>query len=568
MREISVSHSFYWITLTGYLLWYVMRWVWITLIIPLTKGMIEKDYSFIFSNRLIALLVEYIPFIKTLSNIQIFIFFASAIFLLTLASMALNYFVWVYIWKQKQEYALQSTTFLLQKYMSLGVGFFINNQSSLLRSKLESVPVQAVGFIESTQYSMQLFFEVAMGIVILFSINLKLALISLLFFAISLFVFQFLKKIIRKATMDRTMAGINFNSILQEIIARQSLTIATNNQKVENQYFVDEYHKMTKKRFYFEQIENLLNPMFVLFQFISIMIMGILLGNTVLFSQVNSVSAALVFIVLFHKWLVNIQSLSMFLLQRFGKRDALASTLKDFINLRPMVTSWAVPFKSLQKWILCKKLSFAYSDDEVIQNLSLTIPAGKTTLIMGANGSGKTTLLSLILRFYDCPSGTIFIDDLDIHDLDIPSWRSHIAYVAQDVILFNGTVRENMTYWYAKKVSQKRIDEVIKKVGLTEFLSALPLGIETNIGDGWLKFSGWQRQRIAIARALLCNPQIIIFDEATKSIDTETDDMIMNMLVNEFKSTTRIVVSHNIHHKKFADHVIVLKNPTITKKDI
>lgn len=196
---------------------------------------------------------------------------------------------------------MQSTTFLLQKYMSLGVGFFINNQSSLLRSKLESVPVQAVGFIESTQYSMQLFFEVAMGIVILFSINLKLALISLLFFAISLFVFQFLKKIIRKATMDRTMAGINFNSILQEIIARQSLTIATNNQKVENQYFVDEYHKMTKKRFYFEQIENLLNPMFVLFQFISIMIMGILLGNTVLFSQVNSVSAALVFIVLFHK---------------------------------------------------------------------------------------------------------------------------------------------------------------------------------------------------------------------------------------------------------------------------
>jgi ABC-type multidrug transport system fused ATPase/permease subunit len=242
------------------------------------------------------------------------------------------------------------------------------------------------------------------------------------------------------------------------------------------------------------------------------------------------------------------------------------ATLQDVVNLRPSVISGKKLFTSLKKWIICEHLTFAYSEDDVIRDLSLTIPAQKMTLIMGANGSWKSTLLSLILRFYDCPSGTIFIDGQDIHELEIPSWRSQIAYVAQDVILFNGTVRENMTYWYEKTISQKQLDEVIEKVGLTEFLATISEWIETNIGDGWLKFSGWQRQRIAIARALLCNPQIIIFDEATKSVDAATDDLIMRMLVNDFKYTTRIVVSHSGHHEKFADHIIVLENWSVVKK--
>jgi len=215
----------------------------------------------------------------------------------------------------------------------------------------------------------------------------------------------------------------------------------------------------------------------------------------------------------------------------------------------------------MKTWITCKNLSFSYAkdDENVINNLSFKIPTWKMTIIAWANGSGKSTLLSLILRFYECPIWTIFVDNYDIHDLDIPSWKSQIAYVAQDVILFNGTVRENLSYGHTKKISEKRLFEVIEKVWLTDFIKSLPEALETNIGEGGLKFSGWQRQRVAIARALLCNPEIIIFDEATKSIDSKTDDMIMKMLTHEFQNTTRIVVSHHSHHQEMADQIITLE---------
>lgn len=223
---------------------------------------------------------------------------------------------------------------------------------------------------------MQVFFEVCMSVIVLFFINVQLALISFCFFGASLLVFQLIKKILYKATINSTVAGINFNSILQDILARQSLIIASNNEENENNFFVGEYRELMKKRFYFEQIQNLLNPLFMLFQMFAVIVTAVLLGNTVLFSQVHSASAALVFIVMFHRGLTRVQNVATLYIQRLSSRDSLALIIQDIIHLKPSVHSGPVHFEKMKTGITCKNLSFSYAkdDENVINNLSFSIP--------------------------------------------------------------------------------------------------------------------------------------------------------------------------------------------------
>lgn len=318
-----------------------------TLLIPLANGLFQKDYSFIFQNKIVIFLIEYFPFIKNLGNVQIFIFFACAIFVLTLSNLVMNYVISLYIWNQKQIYSLRSTTFLLQKYMSLGTGFFINNKSSILRSRLESIPRDAVYFVELTQAAIQGLIEVAVVSVILFNINPPFAFISFAFFILSAAIFQCLKSIINRTTVNRAVAGIQFNSVLQDILSRSSLITATNNQEKESQYFMDEYAKMTKERFYFEQIQNLIYPFSILFQIIAVLSMTLLLGNTVLFNPMDSASEMLVFIVLFHRGIIKTQNFVISYLQRAGTKNAILATMQNISDLKPETLSGSTLFETL-----------------------------------------------------------------------------------------------------------------------------------------------------------------------------------------------------------------------------
>jgi ABC-type bacteriocin/lantibiotic exporter with double-glycine peptidase domain len=232
--------------------------------------------------------------------------------------------------------------------MSLGTGFFINNKSSILRSRLESIPRDAVYFVELTQSTIQGLMEVMVVSVILLNINPRFALISFGFFIVSAGIFQYLKSFINRTTVNRAVANIQFNSVLQDILMRSSLITATSNQEKESQYFMDEYAKMTKKRFYFEQIQNLIYPFSILFQIVAVLAMVLLLGNTVLFNPVNSASAALVFIVLFHRGIIKTQNLVISYLQRIGTKNALLATMQNISDLKPATVSGTTHFDTIQ----------------------------------------------------------------------------------------------------------------------------------------------------------------------------------------------------------------------------
>ena len=205
-------------------------------------------------------------------------------------------------------------------------------------------------------------------------------------------------------------------------------------------------------------------------------------------------------------------------------------------------------------------VSFAYPErEEVISNLSLSVKPGSTQAMVGSTGSGKTTLIRLLLRFHDNSSGKIFLDGSEIKDLKIKSLRSSISLVTQTIILFPGTVMQNIAY--GKEGATE--DEIISSARTAEahdFIMKLPFGYETQIGEGGHKLSGGQRQRLSIARAVLKDAPILVLDEATSSVDNETEEALQKSLEVISKDRTTIVIAHRLSTIRYSDSIIVLED--------
>jgi ATP-binding cassette, subfamily B, bacterial len=209
--------------------------------------------------------------------------------------------------------------------------------------------------------------------------------------------------------------------------------------------------------------------------------------------------------------------------------------------------------------------SFSYPNrSQVIENLSLHIPAGKTIAIVGATGSGKSTIVKLLLRFYEIQSGTITLDDINIKDLPLADLRRAIGLVSQDVFLFHGSVRENIAYG-SPDVSLEEIISAAKIAEAHDFITQLPNGYDTIVGERGQKLSGGQRQRIAIARAVLKNPPILILDEATSAVDNETEAAIQRSLDKITVNRTTIAIAHRLSTIRNAHCIYVMDGGKIVE---
>jgi len=204
------------------------------------------------------------------------------------------------------------------------------------------------------------------------------------------------------------------------------------------------------------------------------------------------------------------------------------------------------------------RVSFAYQPGvPVIVDFSLSVPGGSVIALVGASGAGKTTLTDLIARFRDPTAGSIRVNGIDLRDLQLRSYRGLLGIVAQDVFLFDGTVADNIAYG-ARHATREQIAEAARKANAHEFIERLPEGYDSVIGERGVKLSGGQRQRLSIARALLADPQILILDEATSNLDTESEQLIQQSLRQLFARRTTFVIAHRLSTVVDADRIIVL----------
>jgi subfamily B ATP-binding cassette protein MsbA len=228
----------------------------------------------------------------------------------------------------------------------------------------------------------------------------------------------------------------------------------------------------------------------------------------------------------------------------------------------------AVPLPAFRERVRFEDVRFSYTgangecDAEVLRGIDLETRAGEVIAIVGSSGAGKSTLVQLVPRFFDVTSGSITIDGHDIRDVTLSSLRSQIGIVTQETILFNDTVRNNIAYGQPN-VPQDAVIEAAKAALAHDFIQRMPDGYDTIIGERGLRLSGGERQRIAIARALLKNAPILILDEATSSLDTESEALVQAALQNLMTGRTAFVIAHRLTTVRHADRIVVLENGRI-----
>lgn len=224
----------------------------------------------------------------------------------------------------------------------------------------------------------------------------------------------------------------------------------------------------------------------------------------------------------------------------------------------------AVELKPLQNKIELKNVSFQYKSDnkKILQNISLEIPKGAMIALVGESGGGKSSLIKLVQRLYDPTAGAIFWDDTDLRDARILSLKKQIALVTQETVLFNDTIRYNISYGNPQ-ASAEQIKEAARIAFADDFIAELPQKYETIVGERGIFLSGGQRQRIAIARAVLAGAPVLILDEATSALDTESERLVQQALANLMQNKTSIVIAHRLSTVRKADKIVVMKRGKI-----
>lgn len=214
------------------------------------------------------------------------------------------------------------------------------------------------------------------------------------------------------------------------------------------------------------------------------------------------------------------------------------------------------------------KVQFAYPsrpDVAVLNQIDLHIPAGEQVALVGSSGAGKSTMVNMILRFYEPTAGSISFDNKPAHAYDLHALRNQMAVVPQDVVLFGGSIRENIAYG-KPNATDTEIEEAAKKANAHDFIISFPEGYKTQVGERGIQLSGGQRQRIAIARAVLKNPRILVLDEATSSLDSESEKLVQDALEKLMKGRTSIVIAHRLSTIRNANRILVMQNGEIIER--
>jgi len=312
---------------------------------------------------------------------------------------------------------------------------------------------------------------------------------------------------------------------------------------------------------------DLANP---LSEFIGALVLSIIMwfgGKLVLGSNASVTPEVFIaYVVIFSQLIVPVKSF-VTAFYNIQKGAASAERIRYVLDAEEVIMEKpnAIKLKEFRNEIVYKNVSFTYEKEQVLSDINLTIGKGKTIALVGPSGGGKSTMADLLPRFYDCSKGEIIIDGIPIKDLVITDLRGLMGIVTQESILFNDTVFNNIAF-AMQDVPEEKVIEAAKIANAHEFIVELENGYHTFIGDRGSKLSGGQRQRLSIARAVLKNPPVLILDEATSSLDTESERLVQDALEKLLKNRTSIVIAHRLSTIQHGDEIIVLQKGEIVER--
>ena len=403
-------------------------------------------------------------------------------------------------------------------------------------------------------------------IIAMFTISVKLTLFVFIFIPISGTIISLIgKKLKKQSTKAQEEQGI-FLSIIEETLGGLKVVKGYNSEK----YFGKIFQNSTDKFFSLSNTignrQNLASP---LSEFMGIMVIAVLLwfgGHMVLIENTLNGAAFITYMGLAYNILTPAKSISK-ASYNIKRGNAAAERILEILEQEnPIVNKEnAIDKDTFESEISIKNINFKYEDEFVLKDFSLEVKKGQTVALVGQSGSGKSTIANLLTRFYDVNEGKIEIDSVAIKDMNLQSLRGLMGLVTQDSILFNDTIKANVSLGKLDATDEEII-EALKIANAYEFVKELPNGIYTNIGDSGNKLSGGQKQRLSIARAVLKNPPIMILDEATSALDTESEKFVQVALENMMQNRTSIVIAHRLSTIQKADKIVVLQKGKIVEQ--
>ncbi|MBL7023510.1 MAG: ABC transporter ATP-binding protein [Candidatus Marinimicrobia bacterium] len=457
---------------------------------------------------------------------------------------------------------------LFEHIQNLPLSFYDKSKSGELASiMIRDVAAMRVAFTETIQHLI----NSPISIIVLFSmlmlISAKMTLITLLIIPVSGFIVVKLGQSIRRKAKRSSIQIAGVMNILHEVLSGIRIVKAFAMERFEILRFKKENFKFYKLTFRQAKLSHITTP---INDMIGVSIGIILLwigGKEVLTTGSLSSESFIRFIIYLFAMMDPIKKLSNV---NTKIQAGLASADRVF-NVMDTPSNIVDPknpviLNKFEREIKFTNVHFNYeqSDRPALSRINLTIQKGEMVALVGSSGAGKTTLVDLIPRFYDVSSGAITIDGTDVRDMSLDSLRSLMGIVNQDTILFNDTVGNNISYGLQKS-DFELIKQSAKAANALEFIKQLPKGFDTIVGEKGTRLSGGQRQRISIARAILKNPSILILDEATSSLDTESERKVQNAIDNLVKDRTVIVIAHRLSTVVNADKIIVLDNGILTE---
>ena len=399
---------------------------------------------------------------------------------------------------------------------------------------------------------------------VMFYQNWKLALFSIIMMPLAAFFAKSLGKRMGKATTQSAVSAGNFTMLLTEILKGSKIIKIYQREDVEEKKSKDAIKDLTEKQIKIGTVLIRATP--IMETLTGLMIAGFIFFAGILISNgeigINNFFSFLAAMMLSYQPIRSLATLNMSVYQGTAAAKRVFKIIDEKIKIKNNNELPEVKIKKAN--IRFKNVSFKYDSGKVsaIKNINLDIDGEKITALVGHSGAGKSTILNLIPRFYQQQEGEIFVDGQDIQKVSLNSLRNKISLVSQDIILFDDTVENNIKF--AKfDASDQEIKEACKLAAANEFIETLPDKYQTNIGENGIRLSGGQKQRLSIARAILKNSPIILLDEATSSLDTESEEKVQNAIFNLTKNKTTLVIAHRLSTIKKADSIVVMKNGNI-----
>ncbi|MBF0216435.1 MAG: ABC transporter ATP-binding protein [Candidatus Omnitrophica bacterium] len=538
------------------------------LLLPVINGMMYMDFNYLYNMKIVQFFLN-ASHIDLQGN-SVYLYLA-LLFLILFFSVLKNLFKYAssfLIMREAGRVTHYVRVLLFRKYMDLGKQFLDTTSESRLGTVINTFTINLEWQFLNIQEALTGVFILFVYFVMMFTLSWQMTIGVFVLFIVSQGLLGIIISKIRKTSSHQANWVSEINSKVLDLLRCITLIKAYNKEDRE----FDQYKgysatlkniqlSMAKKATLLEPLRDTFNVGILLL----IVIMTVVLVAKFNFGNIPRLLLCFVILRRVSNAFGNLNSLGLSVARLSGELK-LIMDMMDYKEPRKVISGNRM-FNELKKAIDFRGLSFKYAENKpVLHDVTFTVPAKKMVAIVGASGSGKTTIASLLLRFYDCSPGAIFMDDVDIRDFTAESLRRKIAYVSQEVNIFNDTLRANILYGLDQDISSGEIDSALKSARLYEFVRCLPNGLDTQIGDKGIRLSGGEKQRISILRAILKKSEILILDEATSSLDTLTERQIQEAIDASVKDKTVIVIAHRLSTIKNADIITVLEEGRVIEK--